>query len=210
MTVFSAPFSFTRRAALAFAVLAITVAAAPSARADIGGKEEQAKMFVQKVGEHFIDVLGDDKTATAAKKPVFTDMIKKYTDYRWMAGFVAGRAAKGAEDTQKEAFFELYPEYLVKTYLPKYGNFKSRAQTVKDVQADKQGYLVITEISNEDRAPIDLRYRVRFNDAGEPVIFDILAEGVSLILTQRSEFDSFIRKNGFEAFVGKLKSYVNS
>lgn len=172
-------------------------------------ESEQAKAHVEEAGGAFISALADTSIAEEKKAPLFEELIQRYTDIRWMAGFVAGRAASNAEKSEKEAFYKLYPQYLVKSYLPKFGQFQNREQIVKKVQKDTKGYLVLTTISNGSSEPIDLRYRIHFVD-GKPMIFDMLAEGVSLIVTQRSEFSSYIQRKGFSAFVNKMRKYVAS
>jgi phospholipid transport system substrate-binding protein len=53
--------------------------------------------------------------------------------------------------------------------------------------------------------PVQLDYAMRKTDAGWK-IYDIVVEGVSLVLTYRSEFDSVVKQEGIEGLIKRLAS----
>ena len=66
-----------------------------------------------------------------------------------------------------------------------------------------------TEIRSADSPPIRVDYRVRARNDKLQVV-DILVEGISLIVTQRSEFASIINRDGLEGLMSKLRQYTKN
>ena len=137
-------------------------------------------------------------------------MLFRSADFRWIAGFVAGKGFKNADASQRQRYYELYPQYLVKNYLPKFKNYAGEhSPKIYDVQEKNGKYLVKTKVIGDNGAPLLVDYRIRKTDEGYK-IYDVVAEGVSLIVTQRAEFSSFIQRVGIDKFLDKLLSYIKS
>ncbi len=77
---------------------------------------------------------------------------------------------------------------------------------MKAKPAGKQDAWVLTEISSGSGAPVKAAWRVRIGSKG-PKILDISAAGVSMIMTQRSEFQAIVQKQGMEGLIYTLSQY---
>ena len=58
------------------------------------------------------------------------------------------------------------------------------------------------------RQPLKVDWRVRELDGGDLVAIDVIIEGVSLIVTQRSEFSSVIERSGMDGLLAELRQRV--
>ena len=97
---------------------------------------------------------------------------------------------------------------MVNTYGPKFKNYKGDRFKVKEVIKQKRFYLVKTDFITKETDPsISIDFRVKYYK-GKLSVLDIIAEGISLIETQRSEFNSAISQNGINKFLDDLDERV--
>ena len=97
---------------------------------------------------------------------------------------------------------------MINTYGPKFKNYKGDSFNVKTVTKQKRFYLVTTDfITSKTDPAISIDFRVK-DYKGKLVVLDFIAEGISLIETQRSEFNSAISKNGLDKFLNDLEARV--
>ena len=86
---------------------------------------------------------------------------------------------------------------MIATYAARLGPYSGETLEVGTVRgAGERGVTVTSRILRPQGEPIRLDWRLRRISTGGWQIVDIVVEGVSLALTQRSEFDSVIRRSG--------------
>ena len=72
------------------------------------------------------------------------------------------------------------------------------------VVSDKDA-LVTSRILSDGEPPLQVDWRLRERDGARPVTIDLIVEGVSLIVTLRSEFASVIERQGFDGLLAELR-----
>jgi len=87
--------------------------------------------------------------------------------------------------------------------------YSGQTYTLKNARADGDASVVTMEINDPDGQKINVDYRLR-DDSGAFKIVDIAVEGVSLLSTQRSEFNGIIETKGVEGLTEALKKQVAS
>jgi phospholipid transport system substrate-binding protein len=98
---------------------------------------------------------------------------------------------------------------MINTYGPKFNNYDGKKFTVNSVEKQSNFYLVKSEfIPKNSDVVIFFDFRVKENE-GSFSIVDFIAEGVSLIETQRSEFNSSINEEGMDKFLENLKKRID-
>ena len=104
----------------------------------------------------------------------------------------------------------MYREFMINTYGPKFNSYDGKKFAVNSVEKQSNFYLVKSEFipKNSDVA-IFFDFRIKENE-GNFFIVDFIAEGVSLIETQRSEFNSSINEEGMAKFLENLKKRIDS
>src|SRR5918996_1289515 len=68
--------------------------------------------------------------------------------------------------------------------------------------------VVATRVTGGGRPPLKVDWRVRELDGGDLVAIDVIVEGISLIVTQRSEFSSVIERRGMDGLLAELRQRV--
>ena len=172
--------------------------------------QEMIKKFVQIIGDQIIDVAKDKSLSEFQKKQKIINLIDKSTDSKWIARFVLGKNHKTANEEQKKQFMSMYREFMINTYGPKFNSYDGKKFAVNSVEKQSNFYLVKSEFTpkNSD-VGIFFDFRIKENE-GNFFIVDFIAEGVSLIETQRSEFNSSINEEGMDKFLENLKKRIAS
>ena len=75
---------------------------------------------------------------------------------------------------------------------------------------DERDVLVNTRILSADRPPLKVDWRMRQLDDGSLAAIDVIVEGVSLVVTQRSEFASVIERQGLDGLLAELRARIQS
>lgn len=171
-------------------------------------KLSNAKEFVEKLGNDIINIAKKENISEEVKKDNIITTIDTAIDSNWIARFVLGKNYRSASDQQKERFTELYRKFMINTYGPKFKNYNGREFKVTDVVEQNRFFLVKAEFLPKDSStPILVDFRVK-ERKGKLVVLDFIAEGISLIETQRSEFNSAISQSGMETFLDNLEERV--
>lgn len=168
-------------------------------------KTTQVKDFVNDIGNKIIKTADDKKLSTEQRKTKIIALIDGVIDADWIARFVLGKSYKTISDENKATFTKLYREFMINTYGPKFQNYNGKRFDVIDVSEQNGFYVAKAEFLPKDsNTPISVAFRVK-ERSGKLVILDFIAEGVSLIETQRSEFNSAIAQKGIDNFLKDLK-----
>ena len=116
-------------------------------------------------------------------------------DDKLLARLVMGRNWKILQDSnKKDEYLRLYSEYLANIYVRSFVQYNDNQYKITGVKAlSKKGdFLVDMDITVPNNSnSMKISYRIRNRDAKMKIV-DIIAEGVSIMQTQRSEFDSII------------------
>ena len=169
----------------------------------------EAKKFIEKLGNSVIEISGNSKLSADEKSNKIISLIDDSIDSNWISRFVLGSHYNNSSDTQKERFRDLYRQFRINTYGPKFKNYQGTNFIVKDVSKQNRFYLVKTDFITKKSDPaIAIDFRVR-KSGDKFVVLDFIAEGISLIETQRSEFGSAISKSGMDKFLEDLELRVS-
>ena len=177
---------------------------------NIANKNIAVQNFIQDFGDKIISIANDKKGKDSQKKQQIINLIDQNIDANWIAKFVLGSHYKNTTDTQKEQFFSLYRKFMINTYAPKFNSYNGKNFTVNNISKQSSFFLVKAQFYPKDNPnPINLDFRVKEQN-NKLVIVDFIAEGISLLETQRSEFDSAIKNAGIEQFLLDLNSKINT
>ncbi len=176
--------------------------ASPSFAAD--DQMPAVKKFVEDIGNTIIKTADETGTSEVKKRDKIIALIDTAIDANWIARFVLGKNYKTANELQKERFTKLYRDFMINTYGPKFKNYNGRKFTVNDVVEQGGFFIAKAEfLPKNSNVPISIDFRVKEHE-GKLAILDFIAEGVSLIETQRSEFNSAISQSGMDKFLDDL------
>lgn len=182
--------------------------AAPAVEVAPQAASASADNFVKDVSKSVIQIL-NEKGSQADKQKKLTEMFQNTMDIDWIARFVLGKFWKGMSEKDQQEYMKNYKDYITASYVPVFKDYNGQSLTIKSVKdIGKDSYLVVTDIqsANSD-VPYRVEYRIKLTSSGYK-IRDIIAEGVSMITTQRSEFATIASSSGVDALNSQLKRKV--
>jgi phospholipid transport system substrate-binding protein len=117
-------------------------------------------------------------------------------DVPTIARFVLGRYWRIATPAEQQEFVGLFAEYVTLAYSNRLSQYRGETLKVTASLSEPQGWRVISYIAHTNGSPpTRVDWRLTWTD-GTYKITDVLVEGISMAVTQRSEFASVIRRHG--------------
>lgn len=167
--------------------------------------------FVDNLAKRAIPVLTDASIPQAEREAQFRSLMKEGFDTREIAQLVLGRYWRQASDEQKQDFIGLLEDYLVRLYAARFREYSDVSLEVAGVRDEPDGALVHSTLVRPSGPPVNLDWRVE-QQGGKYSITDLVVEGVSMVITQRSEFASVIRQGGgqVQALIDVLRKKVGA
>ena len=167
-------------------------------------KAEASAEAVQGASQ-FIQWLAQQATLET-REAEFRRLLSQGFAMPFIGRFVLGRYWRTATPEQREDYQALFAEYILRTYSSRLGGYAGETFSVTGARpAGKQDILVATRIDRPSGPPIKADWRVRVFD-NEYKIIDIMVEGISMAVTQRSEFTNVVRSQGFEGLLQALRA----
>jgi phospholipid transport system substrate-binding protein len=167
-----------------------------------------AKHYVTNVSNEVIQILKEPLEQTQ-KIQKLEGLFGNNVDTNWIARFVLGRTARTLSESDLASFRDVYRRFLLTTYLPLFLNYNNQTVAIlrsQELTAD-EFEVQTTLLDQKTSISINMTYRVRYLAKEKRfMIIDLVTEGVSLITTQRAEFNSVITEIGFDGLVSKLKA----
>ena len=189
------------------AIFACLMALALPARAqqDLGPEE-----LVRKVTQDVLDAIRSDKQLAAGDKQkalkLAEEKVLPHIDFEEAARLAVGRAWAQATPEQRKKLVEEFRKMLVRTYSNAISAYEGQTMKVLPVRM-KPGDTEVTVHNRYIRAggqPLPVDYQMHKTDQGWK-IYDITVEGVSLVLTYRSEFDAVVKQSGIDGLIKRLE-----
>lgn len=168
----------------------------------------KAKVFIDTVANQVIAIVKDDKASTDAKQKKIEALFDDKVDINYVAKFVLGKHWRGATPEQQTAYMAAYKPFIMKNYAGKLTKYSGQTYQLKAPREDSDAVVVTMEIVDPSNTTVLVDYRLREEGAGAYKIIDISVEGVSLLTTQRSEFDSIVSNKGVDGLIEALKKQV--
>ncbi len=168
---------------------------------------EAAKAFVDKVATQVLAVVKTEGLSSSAKQAKIEALFTDKVDLNFIAKFVLGKHARTATAKQQQDYLNAYKPFILKNYASKLTKYSGQTYTLKNTRSDDDASVVTMEINDPNGQNVVVDYRLR-GEAGNFKIVDITVEGVSLLTTQRSEFNGIIESKGIEGLIVALKSQV--
>lgn len=171
--------------------------ALPAGRALAQGTDlGRAASFIQATGTELVAAINSPQLGVAARRERVAAILRRTVDVEGVGRFILGRWARTASPAELAEYMRLFDETLVRNLSARFGEYQGvRFALGRSQQRTEEDALVNTVIDRPNSGALSLDWRVA-EMAGGPKIVDVIAEGTSLRLTQRSEYSSVIQRSG--------------
>ena len=168
--------------------------------------------LVTSLSQEFVTVLSrlprDGKRNKAIKKAV-EQILFPHVDTRYVAYSVLGKNLKQTTQVQRDAFTQAFSGHLIDTYtsaLAKFDNQRIQVKPYLSSLEDKSKVSIQAVVTAPEQPKIDIAFKLRKNKkTGEWKVYDLVAEGISLLHSKRSEFAKMIKQRN----VTGVTEYLN-
>ncbi len=166
----------------------------------------QAAAFIKRTGQEMATLIGGAPTV-AEKRRRLQPFIDRVVDVDGVARFCLGRHWRRATEAQQETFVRLFHAVLLNNVVARMGDYQHTEMRViiGQPEAHEDGIHVPTILERTGNPPVRVTWIVRQD--GEPRIVDVMAEGTSLRLTVRSDYNAFLARHGdnIDALIDALR-----
>ena len=159
----------------------------------------EEEKFVASFADSAISILSNDTLSESERTSSFTELVMSSIDLNLISKFVLSKAWKNASDEQKEAYLIAFKDYFVSSYANKLDQYAGEKVDVVGSQEAGKYVIVESNIIREgtDTLKINLKWRL-LNKDNQIKIIDLNIEGISLVIAQREEFQSFLANNDYD------------
>ena len=172
-------------------------------------QEQGPEELVKKVTQDVLDSIKSDKALAAGDKQkalkLAEEKVLPLIDFEEATRLAVGRAWQQATPEQRKKLVDEFRSMLVRTYSNAIEAYAGQTMKVMPVRM-KPGATEVTvqnQFVRSSGQPVKIDYSMRKTEKGWKV-YDIVAEGVSLVLTYRSEFDVIVKQDGIDGLIKRL------
>ena len=124
-------------------------------------------------------------------------IAKETVDIRGVGFYSLGAARKSLNDEQKNTYSILFERYFLKSFSSRLAEYTNPEIEVKDKQILNNNYTIVNSIliATKNRPEVKIDWRVYTKNPDNPLIRDLIIEGLSLARTQKEEFTSILNSN---------------
>jgi phospholipid transport system substrate-binding protein len=172
----------------------------------------EPEQFVQQTVDYTSDALNKDHTKEE-KINKLKKIAKDSVDIKGIAFYSLGSHRKNLSDIKKKEYLEIFEEYFLKTFASRLAEFTDPKIRVDFQKKLNEKYTMVYSalVATEKRPEIKINWRIITSVTNEPLIIDLVIEGISIAKVQREEFNSIIQSNNgsIDALFENLREFVS-
>ncbi len=156
----------------------------------------EADVFVQSTVNRASEILS--KNISKEEKMSGLKMIAKETvDIRGIGFYSLGSTRKVLNENQKQKYFDLFENYFLKSFSSRLSEYTNPKIEVQGKNVINKNYTIVNSIlvGSTDRPEVKIDWRIYTKNPDDPLIRDLIIEGLSLARTQKEEFASVLSSN---------------
>ena len=168
-------------------------------------------IFVQSTVNRASEAL-NDKFSKEEKITKLKAIAKETVDIVGIGFYTLGSHRKNITDDQKKEYVNLFDQYFLKTFSSRLAEYSNPEIEVVAKKKLNENYTMVYSIlvATEQRPEVKVDWRVYTKNPDNPLIRDLIIEGLSLVRTQKEEFSSIIQGNDgdINALFSTLREFI--
>ena len=156
----------------------------------------EADVFVQSTVNRASQVLSKN-ISKEEKINQLKSIAKETVDIRGVGFYSLGPIRKSLNDSQKIQYIKLFEGYFLKSFSSRLSEYTNPEIEVKGKKVLNKNYTIVNSllVGTSERPEVKIDWRVYTKDPENPLIRDLIIEGLSLARTQKEEFSSILNSN---------------
>ena len=156
----------------------------------------EADIFVQSTVNRASKVLSED-ISKEEKINKLKIIAKETVDIKGIGFYTLGSIRKDLDDKQKEKYEKLFEEYFLKSFSSRLSEYTNPEIDVFSKEVLSKNYTIVNSLlkGTSERPEVKIDWRIYTKNPENPLIRDLIIEGLSLARTQKEEFSSILNSN---------------
>ena len=169
--------------------------------------------FISSLSSEASDILSS-KLSEDEKILRLKEIGEQSVDIEGVGLYTLGKYRKILNDSQKNQYKELFRDYFLKSFSSRLVGYTDAKIAVLSEEIKNEKYTIVYSklIGTSERPEVKIDWRVYTKDPENPLIRDLVIEGLSLARTQKEEFNSIIANNdgNIEALFENLNKFIEN
>ena len=170
----------------------------------------EVDVFVQSTVNRASEILSKNISKEEKMNGLKT-IAKETVDIRGIGFYSLGSTRKILNENQKQKYFDLFENYFLKSFSSRLSEYTNPKIEVHGKNVINKNYTIVNSIlvGSTDRPEIKIDWRIYTKNPDDPLIRDLIIEGLSLARTQKEEFASVLNSNdgNIEALFKTLEEF---
>tara|TARA_B110000196_G_C20923225_1_gene556281 strand:+ start:184 stop:768 length:585 start_codon:yes stop_codon:yes gene_type:complete len=173
----------------------------------------QPDVFVQSTVNRASQVL-NTQFSKKEKIEKLKSIAKETVDIRGIGDYTLGSYRKSISEDQKKQYIVLFEQYFLKSFASRLAEYSNPEIQVNSKKILNENYTMVSSllVATETRPEVRIDWRIYTKNPNNPLIRDLIIEGLSLARTQKEEFSSIIQSNdgNINTLFESLKEFINN
>ena len=173
----------------------------------------QPDVFVQSTVNRASQILSENLTKSE-KINRLKVIAKETVDIKAVGYYSLGSARKNLNEDQKQKYSELFEAYFLKSFSSRLAEYTNPEIQVNGKEVLNKNYTIVSSvlIATSERPEVKIDWRIYTKNPENPLIRDLIIEGLSLARTQKEEFASILNSNDKDINIlfNTLKEFSNN
>ena len=156
----------------------------------------EADVFVQSTVNRASKILSENLSKDE-KINKLKIIAEETVDIRGIGFYTLGSIRKNLDDNQKKKYSKLFREYFLKSFSSRLSEYTNPEIDVLSKEVLNENYTIVNSLlkGTSERPEVKIDWRVYTKNPENPLIRDLIIEGLSLARTQKEEFASILNSN---------------
>ena len=167
--------------------------------------------FISEIVDEAKLILNSNETQEMKAKKL-TDIALETVDIKGLAYYTLGKKRKTITPEELKKYEVLFEDYFLKSFTSRLTDYSDPKISVLSAETVNEKYTIVkTLLLKTDKKPeVKIDWRVYTKDPNNPLIRDLIVEGLSLARTQKEEFASILSSNDddINALFKSLKDFT--
>ena len=177
----------------------------------IAYSSDPEKFITEIVNEAKVVLSGQDSQESKAKK--LSEIALKTVDIKGLAYYTLGSKRKEISSEDLEKYEALFEKYFLKSFTSRLTDYSDPKISVLSAEVVSAKYTIVKTmlVATTKKPEVKIDWRVYTKDPSNPLIRDLIVEGLSLARTQKEEFASVLSSNNndINALFKTLENFIN-
>ena len=156
----------------------------------------EADVFIQSTVNRASQILSKN-ISKEEKINQLKSVAKETVDIKGVGFYSLGSARKNMNNNQKIQYSKLFEDYFLKSFSSRLAEYTNPEIEVNDKKVLNKNYTIVKSllVGTSERPEVKIDWRVYTKNPENPLIRDLIIEGLSLARTQKEEFSSILNSN---------------